>query len=164
MSSIFEIQELAKTCLLANSNFTSIDFFLELDQTATPDTLAAFDTAFETALLTKGLAVIILSPHAMLLDQVKARGSSTVGGVSLQLVVPVAICENPEVNRGTADATATPPRAPLNRAPLMLLEQAIKALCIKFTMPSQPFGRPELGDGFWCYTLLPQRQHLIGTA
>ncbi len=159
-----EAQALVKDCLLANSLFAALPIFTELDPQASPDQLAAMDTAFETALATCGIALIILSPHALALGQVKSRGGAAVGGISLELVVPVAICENPEVNRGTADPAATPPRAPAGLLPLELLEAGISALCTKFSFPAQPFGRPEFADGFCAYYLMPQRQHTILSA
>lgn len=150
------VQAHARTCLTANTAFAGVDILLENDEAATPDELAATDAAFERALLTKGVAVIVLAPFPTLLDQERK------GGVSLDLIMPVVVCENPQVNRAAADATATPPRTPLNKRPRYLLEAAIGALCAAgYRFPAQPFGQPRYEEGFVSHYLMPQIRHLI---
>lgn len=156
-----EGQSIARDCLAANATFTGIDIFVELDADATLAELKDYDRRFETALLTTGLAVIVMLPHALKLGESRAVGGKTAGGILLDIVYPIALCENEEVNRGTADATATPPRTPAGVLPLTLQRAAIAALLGKFTFPAQPLARPEFGDGFMLYPLYAQRSDLI---
>jgi hypothetical protein len=154
-TNITNVQQLAKTLLQGNPKFSGIGIFLEADELATPAQLAETDRAFETALLSQGIAVVILSPQLAMLDETKGSAIST------ELVVPIGICENPEVNRGEADATTTPPRSPANKSARDLLEAAIVSLIPAFHFPAQPAGRPEFAAGFCAYYLLAQRKHVI---
>lgn len=157
-TNLSNVQLLAKTDLAAASAFTGLAILLEADETATPAELAAVDRAFEQALLSTGVAIVVMSPQLAILDQAERSA------VSAELVVPIAFCENPEVNRGAADATATPARSPANKSVRALLEAGIIALLPHFRFPPQAAGRPEFGAGFIAYYMLAQRKHIIRAA
>ena len=163
---LLAIQAAAGQCLSANAAFAGLLILTELAAGATAEQIAAYEEQFETALLTRGIVVIVLLPEADTLDQVKAGQITGKGaGISLTVTVPIAICENPEVNRAAAaDPTATPPRDPAGKNVLDLIEAGIAALLPKFSFPARPFTRPEFGDGYWAYYLQPQRQHSIRAA
>jgi hypothetical protein len=154
------VQQLAKAVLAADAAFAGLSIFCEGDESMTADQLAAQAEAFERALLTQGVAVVILAPQLAKLSQVKVAGQA----LNTDLVVPVGICENEEVNRGPADPDATPARTPAGKSVRLLLEAAIAALLPQFSFPEQPAGRPEFYGGFTAYYLLAQRQHVIRSA
>jgi hypothetical protein len=156
-----EGQKIAQECLAANPAFAGLDIFVELDDRATPEELADYDRRFEEALNTKGLAVIVMLPYGLKLDEAKARGASQAGGIIMEMVYPVAFCENETINRGAANPAAVPPSAPANKLPLTLMREAIRSLLRKFTFPTQALGRPEFGDGFWAYYIFAQRPDTI---
>ena len=149
------VQGLARDCLVAHSAFAGLDIFLELDEEADAEALAKFESEFDTAMATKGVAIVVLCPELGTID--KADHS----GLSGSLNVAVAICEVPEVNRGAADEASEPPRSPANKSCRLLVEAALQALLPSFHFPSQPAGRPTWADGFWAYYLVAQRRHLI---
>ena len=154
-----DLQNLVKTQLAANSFFTGVTILLEYDPAASPDTLAAQEQAFENALATKGVVLIVLSPFSRKLDESKDSG------LSLAVTVPVVICENPEINHAPADPDATPPFAPFGQPSLLIIEKVISALLNGFKFPEEPFARPDIGkDGLLQYYLMPERRHrIIGT-
>lgn len=154
-ANLITVQALAAARLAAAAAFTGLSITLELAEDATPDQLAAAERAFETALATTGLAIVILSPELSVLDRAESAA------VSGRMAVPIAICENPEVNRGTADATADPPRSPANKSARELVEAAVAALLSEFDFPAQILGRPTWANGFWAYYLVAEKKHLI---
>lgn len=149
------VQALAKTRLQLHPDFAGLEIFLELDESATAEQLAAFDAKFDDALLTTGLAVVVLCPELATVDK------ADYSGMSGKLGVAIAICENPQVNRAPADAAATPRRLPANKSARLLIESAIAVLLPEFDFPPQPAGRPTWDDGFWAYYLVAQKRHLI---
>lgn len=149
------VQALAKTCLAANTAFAGLTILLELEEGASPAELAALEKAFETALLRQGLAVIVLSPELVGLD------NATAAGLSAEMSVLVAICENPEVNRGAADPLSDPPRIPSGKSARLLLQSAVTALLPEFRFPPQVAGRPQWESGFWAYYLVAHKRHVL---
>lgn len=146
----------AKAALLAHELLAGLPIFVECDEALTAEQLAAQDAAFEAALLTRGLAVIILVPYAVKLDQAER------GGLHMDLLTPVVVCENPEVNRAVADPTATPPRTPAGLLPSAAVDAAIAALLkARFRFPAQPMGRPEFGDGYTARFILAAMRHEV---
>lgn len=152
------VQALVKTCLTANAAFEDLPIFLELDESATPAELAQLEAEFENALATVGVAIIVLSPELATIDKCERAG------LSAELAVPIAICENPAVNRGEADATTSPARTPAGLSARLLVETAISALLPEFIFPPQPAGRPQWDNGFWAYYLVAHKRHLIRAA
>lgn len=136
--------------LAANSALSGIDRFIELDSDATPDELAAQDNQFALALAKKGMAITVLSPYGHPADTV--YGSS-----AWSMTIPIAITENPEVNRATAAPAATPPTTPLGKTPLGVMYEIVRSIIGVYRFqPDSKIGRPTIGeDGLVHYYLLP---------
>lgn len=152
------VQALAASRLAAHPDFGGLEILSELEEGATAAQLDEFDARFERAITAQGIVVIILCPEIAQVD------TSDRSGISTKIAVAVAICENPQVNRGSPDAAAEPRRLPANKSVRRLVESAIASLLPEFDFPPQPAGRPTWEDGFWAYYLVAQRRHLIRAA
>jgi len=152
------VQALAASRLGAHADFAGVEILLEAEESATAAQLDEFDARFERALNSQGVAVVVLSPELANVDKADHSGLST------KLAVAIAICENPQVNRGEPDAAANPRRLPANKSARRLIESAIATLLPEFEFPPQPAGRPTWDDGFWAYYLVAQRRHVIRAA
>lgn len=154
-ATLASVQTLAAARLAAHADFAGLEILLEADEAATAAQLDEFDARFERAINSQGVVIVVLSPELANVDKADHAGLST------KLAVAVAICENPQVNRGVADPAANPPRSPANKSARRLIESAIATLLPEFEFPPQPAGRPTWDDGFWAYYLVAQKRHLI---
>ncbi|WP_438482730.1 hypothetical protein [Oleiharenicola lentus] len=131
------IQSDAKAALANSPLFAGLEVMLELDPAATPEEWQAADGVFEKAILRQGIVVIIKTPRAQRLDQVKGAG------LSLRLLSAVCICEAPNINRAAFNSEH-PETVPANRVVARMIEQAIEYLLgAGFEFPDQPIGQPD---------------------
>jgi hypothetical protein len=132
--------------LAANTAFAGLAILIEEDPEGTAETDAAYDKAFEDALATQGVAIVVLSPFTARLDQAKR------GAVSLRVMLPIALVENKQVNRAAGGA---------QRPALGLTLSAMKALLPAYEFADRPFGRPEMANGLLAYYLVAETVHVV---
>lgn len=149
------VQALAAADLAAAAAFAGLRILCELDEDATPDQLAALDADFNRELSTKGIVIMVLSPQLSLLNQIEHKR------IAGEFTLVFGVCENPEVNRGAADPTATPARTPARASARGLLEAGIIALMPHFTFSAQIVGRPDFADGFIAHYAQAHRKHTM---
>ena len=144
-------------CLAANDFLAPLTILQEFAPLLTAAELAQNDARFEFAIATQGVALVILSPIGRSRDTVKRSG------LAMNVTVPIAICENPEVNRGPADPTANPARRPFGHVALRIQREVITALLPYYNFPATAgFDRPTIGvDGLLHYYLLPERTVIL---
>ena len=109
-----------------------IPIMQELPRGATPDEIAAEEKTYEDHLATKGLVLILLRP-------VRSGVAGVASSVSIGAMVPIAISENPEVNR----------RAPGLQLDVEELTDEIIAACLcdRVTFAQSPDTPPARIDG-----------------
>lgn len=135
--------------LAANIAFTGLAILIEEDPLADAAADAAYDKAFETALADKGVVLVVLSPFTARLSQAKQ------GGVSLRVMLPIAIVENKQVNRSAGGA---------QKPALGLVETAMSVLLPAYEFADRPFGRPEMANGLLAYYLIAETTHVVRAA
>ena len=91
-----------------------LTLMFEVPDDATADELAAYDQQLEANLAASGLVLIVLPRQVDF-----AAAARRAGRLGLQALVPVAIVENPAVNRRPGGA---------NRGPLRVAEEVVAAL------------------------------------
>lgn len=109
--------------LAAATALAGIPRLIELPDTATAEEIAAYESDFETAIKNSGMVLVVLQREI-------GGGSSTPSRLSCDVMIPIAVCESPEVNRAAAG-----PR----REPRLIVDHVVAAvLCDQVTMDRNP--------------------------
>lgn len=115
--------------LTAAAALAGIPLMVERPDDATPTELAGQEKLFEGHLATKGLVLVVLQRQALIAASSSSR-------LALSVVVPVAVIENPEVNRVAPG---------LQKSVRATIDSVLAALiCDQVTFEASPVINPEL--------------------